>query len=235
MIMPSDKEYRETKQIMLGNAAMKPEFLPLAQWIDHTYGVKTINILCYTRDVGKSPYLEICFETFREKLLFSMQNGITYSEEKQLSVARKFLQTLQDQEFTASSIFSHLKEQMKQTPNLAQDIWVVFSAFEPVARIDANLSIPQAQLDKLVQSLRNNDLWDISRGFSEATFFVYTDDQVKQYENSDTHKEWADKYFDLLEPYNVFGYFKRENFSVHLDSKENFDKNYQSNWYYYYK
>ena len=46
-------------------------------------------------------------------------------------------------------------------------------------------------------------------------------------------KEWADKYFDLLDQYNEFAYFKREHFSVYLDSKENFDKNYESNYYYY--
>lgn len=39
MIMPSDKDYRETRQIMLGVKAIKPEFRPLAEWINKTYGV----------------------------------------------------------------------------------------------------------------------------------------------------------------------------------------------------
>ena len=30
MIMPSDKDYKETKQIMLGKKVMKPEIKPLA-------------------------------------------------------------------------------------------------------------------------------------------------------------------------------------------------------------
>ena len=48
--MPSDKDYKETKQIMLGKKVMQPEFKPLAEWIDKTYGVKTINIFYDTID-----------------------------------------------------------------------------------------------------------------------------------------------------------------------------------------
>lgn len=32
-----------------------------------------------------------------------------------------------------------------------------------------------------------------------------------------------------------FGYLRKRGVSVCFDSKENFDTNYQSNWYYYYK
>lgn len=41
--------------------------------------------------------------------------------------------------------------------------------------------------------------------------------------------------FDILKQYDIFKYFERRTFKISLDSKENFDKNYQSNWYYYYK
>lgn len=33
--------------------------------------------------------------------------------------------------------------------------------------------------------------------------------------------------------YNEFRYFKREEFNINLDSKENFDHNYEGNWFYY--
>ena len=48
-------------------------------------------------------------------------------------------------------------------------------------------------------------------------------------------KEWADKYFEILNVYDKFGYFKRDTFEIYLDSKENFDKNYTGSWWYYYK
>ncbi len=58
MIMPYDADYLETKQIMLGEAVMKKEFLPLAEWVDETFGVKTINIVYDTIEEGKRPRLE---------------------------------------------------------------------------------------------------------------------------------------------------------------------------------
>lgn len=44
MIMPSDRDYKQTKQIMLGKKSIKSEFKPLADWIDNEYGVKTTKI-----------------------------------------------------------------------------------------------------------------------------------------------------------------------------------------------
>ena len=79
------------------------------------------------------------------------------------------------------------------------------------------------------------DLWEISRAFTSTTFFLYTDEQVKKYSNTETHQKWSEQYFRLLKQYDEFDYYKEEYFSVYLDSKENFDTNYESNWYYYYK
>ena len=96
-------------------------------------------------------------------------------------------------------------------------------------------SISRNKVDELKGSLNSPNLWEISRGFGGVTFFLYTDQQVKNYKESKMIKEWSDKFFSLLEPYNEFGYFKRKEFLISLDSKENFDNNYESNWFYYYK
>ena len=53
--------------------------------------------------------------------------------------------------------------------------------------------------------------------------------------NQKLKKMWGDKYFDFVKPFDEFAYFKRENIQVYLDSKENLNTNYESNWYYYYK
>jgi hypothetical protein len=58
---------------------------------------------------------------------------------------------------------------------------------------------------------------------------------VKNYENNNTLREWENKYFEILKEYDEFNYFNIEHFSIYLDSKENFDNNYESNWFYYYE
>jgi hypothetical protein len=236
MIMPSDKEYKETKQIMLGMATMNPDFRKLADFIDQTFGVKTINIIYDTIDKEKRPRLNICFEFEPEKQSFNENNGhFNFDSKKQQIIAEKFRQILKEQKIIRENGLFDFFTKPENKKYKTDNIWVYYSAFEPVARIEANENIPQDKVLQLKKELDNDHLWEISRAFAGTTFFVFTDEQVKRYENSETRKKWADKYFDILDAYNEFGYFKRDKFDVSLDSKENFDKNYQSNWYYYYK
>ncbi|MGN6164554.1 MAG: hypothetical protein ACTHOF_08435 [Flavisolibacter sp.] len=234
--MPSDKEYKATKQILLGKATMNPDFRKLADYIDQTFGVKTINIIYDTIDKEKRPRLNICFEFERDKQSFNENNGhFNFDSKKQRTIADKFKRTLKEQNIVKEKGLFDFFKKSRAEKYKTDNVWVYYSAFEPIAKIEANENVPQDKVVQLKKELDNNDLWEISRAFSGTTFFVYTDEQVNYYENSEIRKIWADKYFDLLEPYNEFGYFKRNTFNVYLDSKENFDKNYQSNWYYYYK
>jgi len=228
--VPSDKDYKETKQIMLGRKSLKPEFKPLAQWIDRTYGVKTINIYYDTIDKGTRPRLEICFEHPREKAIFKGPNGINFDSEKQKEIANKFRETLKEKGFIQENGFFRLFKKSSTPKYRTKNIWVIYGDFESIARIEANESVPEDKVKELKKKIHNPDLWEISRAFSSTTFFLHTDEQVKIYENSKTHNEWTDKYFELLNRYDEFGYFKREYFSINLDSKENFDNNYESNW-----
>ncbi|MBX3241715.1 MAG: hypothetical protein KIT80_12075 [Chitinophagaceae bacterium] len=234
--MPSDKKYKATKQIMLGKTTMNPDFRQLADFIDQTFDVKTINIIYDTFDKENRPRLNICFEFAQEKDSFNEKKGnINFDNEKQKIIAGKFKQTLKEQKIVKEKgLFDFLTK--SQTEKYKTDnVFVYYSAFEPIARIEANENIPQDKVVQLKKELNNNDIWEISRAFSGVTFFLYTEEQLKRYENSDSRKVWADRYFDLLEPYNEFGYFKRDKFNIFLDSKENFDNNYDGNWYYYYK
>jgi hypothetical protein len=235
MITPSDKDYKETKQIMLGKKAMKSEFKPLADWIDKTFNVKTINIYYDTIDNGKRPRLEICFEHPHESASFKGSNGFNFDSVKQKAIAEKFKETLREQGVIQKKKLLGLFKKSETIKYRAENIWVIYGDFESIARTEANESVLESKVKALKNELDNKDIWEISRAFSGTTIFLYTDEQVKKYENSEAHKKWTDKYFELLSQYDEFGYFKRDFFSVYLDSKENFDNNYESNWYYYYK
>jgi len=235
MILPSDKEYKITKQIMLGKATMNSDFIQLANFIDQTFGVKTINIIYDTIDKEKRPRLNICFEFENEKQSFN-ENGeyCNFDIKKQKIIADKFKESLINQKIIKKGFFGFFNNH-KDEKYKTENVWVYFSAFEPLAKIETSDCVPQNQIDQLKKELNNDELWGISKGFSQATFFLYSDEQVKRYENSEIQKLWAEKYFNLLKPYDEFDYFKREKFYIYLDSKENFDNNYESNWYYYYK
>ena len=232
--MPSDKEYKETKQVMLGKKVMKPEFIELAEWIDKTYEVKTINIIYDTFIAArkKQSRLQICFEFESESLKFQDGPLGNFHKTKQTAIAQKFRKILRTEKSTNSRKLLNL---FRTSKYITDNILIVFNAFEPIARIEVNESVPESKIKAFKNELENKDIWEISRAFSGTTIFLYTDEQVKKYENSEEHKKWTDKYFELLSQYDEFGYFKKGFFSVYLDSKENFDDNYESNWYYYYK
>ena len=235
MITSLDEDYKATKQIMLGKATINPDFRKLADFIDQTFGVKTVNIIYDTIDNGKRPRLNICFEFEQEQKCFYENNRyINYDSKKQEIIAAKFKQTVKEQKIVSGNGLFDFSAKSRTEEYKTNNVWVCYSAFEPVARSEANENISKAKVSQLKKELDNKDLWEISKAFSTTTFFLYTDEQMKRYENSEARKIWADKYFDLLEPYNEFGYFKRDKFNINLDSKENFDNNYKSNWYYYY-
>jgi hypothetical protein len=231
MIIPSDKDYLETKQIMLGKQVMKQEFQPLAEWMGKTYGVKPINIYYDTIDNGARPRLKICFEHPPEKASSQGCPGFALDEETRQAIADKFLEILKVQGLIQYNGRSRKSTSHYQTEN----IWVISGYFTSVARMEAYERIAQEKMKELKKALAHPDLWEISSAFASTTFFVFTDEQVKTYRNSPLHKEWTDAFFELLSQYDEFRCFKRESFFTNLDSKENFDQRYQSNWYYYYK
>jgi hypothetical protein len=235
MITPWDKEYKLTKRIMLGKETMNPDFRTLADFIDRTFNVKTINIVTDTIDNEKTQRIGIYFEHSLEEESFHENDGYgNFDSNKQKIIADKFKQTIIEKGLIKrDGLFNFWTKNGKVKYN-SDSIRVYYSAFEPIAKDEANYSIPQDNVLQLKAELNCKDLWEISRYLARTTFFLFTDEQVKQYENSETQKIWADKYFDLLEPYNEFGYFKRETFKILLDSKENFDNNFESNRYYYY-
>ena len=114
-------------------------------------------------------------------------------------------------------------------------IFVIFSAFDLVAHGEAASHISEAELETLKDSLGNKDLWKISLFSSAATFFFYTDAQVKKHESLGVKEIYATAYHRLLGTYDEFGYVQKSQPSITFDSKENFDLNYQGSWYNYYR
>ena len=140
--MPSDKDYKETKQIMLGKKVMQPEFKPLAERIDKTYGVKTINIFYNTIDKGNRPRLEICFEHPKEKDQFNGPNGFNFDSGKQKAIGKKFKETLKEQGLIPDSGLFGLFKKQATSIYKTENIWVIYGDFESIARIEANESVP---------------------------------------------------------------------------------------------
>ncbi|MDD3479730.1 MAG: hypothetical protein PHI42_05035 [Paludibacteraceae bacterium] len=233
MIMYTDKDYKETKLIKQGKNSMNTDFIELADWINNTYDSKVINIY-YDTIQGKidRPRLTIIFEFQKDELKFRDGFFGNFDSEKQKIIADKFDRFVNKRFTDSRTMIKRLFGKSHKKYN-TKDLFVAFGSFEPIAKDEANSIIPESVITDFKDKLAINDLWTIYRKFSGTTFFFYTDNQIEQYIQNGINDILTEKYFNLLKDYDEFNYFERDSFMIYFDSKENFDKNFKSNWFYY--
>lgn len=218
LITSSDKEYKATKRIKQGRVQLAAPFDELAAWISEKWGVTVLNVVYEGRNDLHAPRIQVILEHHDDAESF--RDGYNFDEKKQNAIATQFLEII------------------TRRPDHGYDVdglFVVFSAFAPIAKEEADTRITKSEIDGLKRQIANPDLWEISRCFGHVTFMFYTDAQAEEYAANGMKNEYANKYFELLKQHDEFGYLSEDEYSVQFDSKQNFDDNYQSNWYYYYK
>jgi hypothetical protein len=235
MISPSDNDYKETKLIKKGEKELSSLFKELAQWIEKKFDVSVLNVYYDLITPGNRPRLNVILEFSLDENKFKTHPYGSYNVHKQKIIADKFKELVNDEYTSEGTLAMRLFKRNHSIKYDTNNIWVIFSSFESVAKIETNESIPQAEVQELKDKINNKDLWEISRCFSGVTFFFYTDRQVKENSENGVIQRLTEEYYNLLKVYDEFDYFKKESFSIGIDSKENFDNNYQSNWYYYYR
>jgi hypothetical protein len=220
MIIPIDEDYQQTKRLRKSGAPLESPFKELAGWIAAEYRVRVLNVVYDTVDPNDRPRLSVILEMQEDAMKFQHGEFGNFNKTDQKRVQEHF-KTI-------------LNEQRNQGFNV-EGLFVIFAAFERVARIEANERVTENELKQLKVKLNNKDLWEISRLFDSVTFFFHTEAQVKHYEAAGLREAYAREYARLVQPHDEFGYLRRRGVLAYFDSKENFDTNYQSNWYYYYK
>lgn len=217
MITPSDLAYRQTKQIKVSGAPLLSPYRELAEWINAHYGVHVLNIVLDTIEPDSRPRLNVILEWAEDQRKFLQKERPNFDKDAQLSVQQQFASlkgTLGDQSIHVSRLL------------------VIFSAFEPVARAEANNHITTHEIATLKSTIGDKELWEIRKCFDTVTFFYYTDAQLRANEAKGMRDVYVREYSRLTQPYDQFGYLQRRGIVVRLDSKENFDTNYDSNWFY---
>jgi len=233
LVASSDRAYKRTKLIKQGKKRIDKKFALLAEWISKMYGVKVLDIQEEFMTHNNKVRIAVHLETYQERIAFKKDNDwwSNFDPLKQHNIAEKYLEIGNVHKVPTHGVLGKLK---KRNPTTT-DIFVSFSAFEPIAREEANGLIPKHSIETLYKTLECPEIWTISRCFATVTLFVYQDEHKDKIKSSPEFKHIEDTYFKLLKEYDEFDYWKRENFGIGIDSKQNFDDNYESNWYYYYK
>ena len=239
MIVPSDLDYKETKLVKQGKKILLPPIKEIVEWASAEFDAKILNAFCDVIHVNKNdrPRLDIIYERdsdspkFRE--LFGKFYVGNFIKEKQIQTADKFRSILKSQNVNVPVLFSGEPPRGSSQSIDLEKLLVVFSVFEPIAKEEANQKIPKEKIADLQTQLNFDDLWLIRPSFTSATFFFYSDEQAETRRTNGSLERMRDAYFKLLVPYDEFNYFNPMTFSISLDSKENFDKKYNSSWFSY--
>lgn len=218
MINFCDNDYKSTKKIKLGKDTLNADFAQFAGFIYSNYKTKLLNILFEKLKNSNRYRLSLIVEYSTELINFYRKDYYALSSRIEKTIIAEFRKQMIDQKL--------------EHKYPVDDFFVYVTAFERVAKDEVTSKIKLKEYKKLIN---NSEIWEIQNWFSSVVIFLFTDKQVKKYKNSDAKKVWEEEYLKMLQPHDTFGYFPSEKFEIHLDSKENFDKNYQSNWYYYYK
>jgi hypothetical protein len=233
MIISTDPDYLDTKLVKQGAKQLDPIFQELADWIHQKFDTPVLNIYYDKIDTDKDrPRLSIIFEYYQNVEKFRDHIG-NYDTEKQNFIADQFRKILKSKSIPNRSFFDKLFKKSQASQFDTDRLLVIFTAFEPIAREEVNNNILQVELDTLKQELTSKNVWEIYREFATTTYFFYTDKQIEDYTADGTTKIMIQQYFDILKKYDEFDYIKPDTYFLTFDSKENFDKNFESNWFWY--
>jgi hypothetical protein len=233
MIVSTDPDYLDTKLVKQGVKKLDPIFQELADWIYQKLDTPVLNVYYDKIDTDKDrPRLSIIFEYYPNVEKFRDRVG-NYDTKKQNLIANQFRKILKSKSIPNRSFFDRLFKKSQAAHFDTDRLLVIFTAFEPLAREEVNNKILQVELDTLKKELTSKNIWEIYREFATTTYFFYTDKQIEDYKADGTTQVMTQQYFDILKKYDEFEYIKPNTYFLIFDSKENFDKNFESNWFYY--
>lgn len=212
MYIENRHTYQSLREAKLGKVRIQEHLQPLADWVKKKYGIMPLWFNEDFIDSGGCPRLNVIFEKTADKKLFYNATGfMDFNRQKQNDIAKKY------------------QEQFPEK----KGVWVIYDSFEHSARYAANNKISKEERNAIISSFA--EVWEVQSLTIDTTVFFYTENQLKEAEQSALKQKIKEAFFKLLQQYDEFGYFTLEECGLCFDSKENFDKNYDSNWYYYYK
>lgn len=217
MVTSYDREYKATKLIKQGKAVLHPPFEELADWIASTWSVTVLNVIYDHIDVPqKRPRLQVIVEHSRH--LETFRDGYNFDAAKQQAIASRF---------------TEIVNRGNGTHYRVDRLLVVFAAFAPLAREEADDHITDAEVSALQGRIANPQLWTIHRCFGRVVFMFFTEEQKRTHARERFPEKYANMYFEVLQQHDEFKYLNRSRFAVEFDSKENFDNRYAGSWFYY--
>lgn len=240
MYLSSDKLYKLSKEALRG---IKQEIIyeKLIKWTKEQFDIKVIYIDFAIENKDNRPRLHLILETQKDYQKILKKEG--YNKKIQCAIAKKFneLLIIENKKIgieTEKNIFEKIFFNFgfkSKTKQIFQNIWVCYSDFLTVYSSEISDEFSKDKKDELIKKYKKDNIWEIHMSSFYITIFLEKENQIEKSRNEPLFEKLKDEYFEIVKTNDEFGLFKKELINLAFDSKENFDKNYNSSWFYYYR
>lgn len=219
MLSPTDPAYIATKKIRLGKAKLKSPFKECVENLRTAFpDVSIFNVHHELISPDRIPRLTVIVDTDEEQRRFFDDAG-NYDKAKQAKAAEIFRDALKA---ARNDLFD------------TKGLFVIFSDFEGVARIEANEKVKEIEMERLRRRAGPDSIWAIKSIFDRVDFLFYRDAELNG-PTSGLKKRLEEGYAALVAPHDEFGYLAKHPITVVFSSKETFDRDYNGSWFNYYR
>lgn len=224
MIHLDRKTYKNTLTVLRNMNLMPQMFVELKNHMTEQFGVTAFNYIYKEfdfiknkRTADKTKILE-CILSSREdydKMCLELFAG--YDERKQNIISNKFVELSRKYDCV-------LHENANQ-------IWVTYYDFsaEYIAEI-----VKVKKIEKIIKKIHSGSgIWRIYSCFGRIVIFYKNENLKEDNEKNNTSNKIQKDCLEIIKLYDEFGFYKQD--YITFDSKENLEKNYEGNLFYYFK
>lgn len=219
MLFGDKKLYNQTCALKRGEQKLPPLLENLRSRIAGRLDIRVLNIVYDKIDLGPAkgmPRLNIIVDA-QSDLSRIKENLFNFKPEAQAVILEEF------------------EAEAKQAGWAYQKVHLISDDFSDEAMNQAVVQFYRKDRKRLVKRFSAHRIWDIT-GMSKHIVVFFKDEAAKSNALSkDGGNQIRRACYSAVKPYDEFGYFTPENFSLVFDSKENLDNKYEGNLFYYFK
>lgn len=221
MLFGNDKLFSVARSAKLGKTRLPPVLAQLQAWIQTELHVGVVHIVLDRIDIGPCvgrPRLTVILETDADYKSWKT-DAVTIRPEVERRVV---------------SQFTKLAEADSDTVDTG-DVLLTLDNFSDECLGRACSAFLKSKAHRIVREFASARIWKID-GFSRLlVVFFETDKEIQVNTDNGTCAKISERCFDGVKRHDEFDYLSESSFRLKFDSKENVDKNFNGNLFYYWR
>jgi hypothetical protein len=241
MYFSTDKLYKLSKETLRGKK-QEIVFDKLVNWTNERFEINVIYIEFEIDKKDNKHRLHLILESQKDYQKILSKSG--YDKEIQSEISKKYQELLsvenqnniaQNKNTFVDKFLLNIGIKSNLNKKSFENIWVCYSVFLTVYANEISGELSKQKIAELIKKYKKDNVWEIHMNSFYITIFVEKENQIEKNRINPIFEKIKEEYFEIVKEKDEFGLFKKEYINLAFDSKENFEKNYEGNWYYYYK